>query len=74
MYLHDGDEGGVEVVRLCLLRVEDLDGVGAAGDGEDGLTGDDRGGSQSYLPQYLTTRPVGSCAKLSIETVSRFNF
>ena len=34
--LHDGNEGGVEVVRLGLLGVEDLDGEGAAGDGEDG--------------------------------------
>ena len=34
--LHHGDEGRVEVVRLGRLGVEDLDGEGAAGDGEDG--------------------------------------
>jgi hypothetical protein len=28
-HLHDGDEGGVEVVRLWGLGVQDLNGVGA---------------------------------------------
>ena len=37
--LHDGDERGVEVVRLGSLGVEDLDGEGAPGDGEDGAPG-----------------------------------
>ena len=36
MDLHDGDERGVEVVRLGSLGVEDLHGEGAPGDGEDG--------------------------------------
>lgn len=36
MNLHDGDEGGVEVVGFGFLGVEDLDGIGTSGDGEDG--------------------------------------
>ena len=36
MDLHDGDEGGVQVVRLGLLAVQDLHGEGPPGDGEDG--------------------------------------
>ena len=36
MDLHDGDEAGVQVVRLGLLGVQDLHGVRSPGDGEDG--------------------------------------
>ena len=42
MYLHDSDERRVEVVRLCLLRVEDVYRVRPAGDGEDRLGGEGR--------------------------------
>ena len=36
MDLHDGDEAGVQVVRLGLLGVQHLHGVRPTGDGEDG--------------------------------------
>ena len=39
MDLHHSDEGSIQVVRLRLLRVEDVHWVGAAWDGEDGLVG-----------------------------------
>ena len=35
MDLHDGDERGIEVIRLWLLRVEDLHREGTAGNSED---------------------------------------
>ena len=36
MYLHDRDEGRIQVVRLCLLCVQDLHRVGSTRYGEDG--------------------------------------
>lgn len=38
MDLHDRYERSVQVIRLWLLRVEDLYGVCAAGNGEDGTS------------------------------------
>lgn len=35
--LHDCNERGIQVVRLCLLRVEDINWMSPTRDGEDGL-------------------------------------
>ena len=37
VYLHDCNEGSVQVVSLCLSGVQDVHRVGAARDREDGL-------------------------------------
>ena len=37
MNLHYSDESSVEVVTLCFFSVEDIHGMSATGNGEDGL-------------------------------------
>ena len=44
MDLHDSNESSIQVVCLCLLRVENVHRMCAAGDGEDGLGGRTEGG------------------------------
>ena len=53
MYLHDGDERGVQIVGLCLLGVQDLDWVCAPGDREDWLKH-----THNYFSIHVTFKTV----------------
>ncbi len=52
MYLHDGDERRVQVIRLRLLRIQDLHRVRPAGDGEDRLK--NKHGTDQYSVSTLS--------------------